>query len=289
MRALALALALSLLAPAARGDETSVQVHDTTNAVTPQHFRPLSGLQWGAPQNIRSLTGNLFGAVTQLSMADTLSSGVDIDVTGGIHKYVVCPTAGTDSAGSVTISGDSISRVTGVITRTDTEVLTIAGLSTNSSTTDTNGLNVYAIADAYISTKWWVGPATLSTADVNFSNVDVLGVAFNQFNDGGKFQCNAVDATFAINNTAGHMSMVGTFVDVTDTRVDMTGFGEYVLLAADVDAADQPFRVRVGGLGISGDGSTDGVLLDFFFGPLTQKYFDNIHTILWCYVEHTGY
>ena len=128
---------------------------------------------------------NWNGGMLSLSAGDTLSNGDNIVVTKGTGKIVLVVNASNDAIGDITITGDSVNRDTGVVTGADTDTITLAGNSTDNSTTGGKGGGavIYEIDDAYITNKWFTGSVTLSTTEVDLTDVDVYHVSFEQWND----------------------------------------------------------------------------------------------------------
>ena len=112
-----------------------------------------------------------------------LNSGTPIAGTGGVSKVMAVVLAGTVLTGDLIITGIKVDRVTGIETPGSTETIPIDGLSTDNSTTDSNGNPVYSYIDNYISADWWKGPLVFSTPDLDLSEIRFAQVAFEQFDD----------------------------------------------------------------------------------------------------------
>jgi hypothetical protein len=72
--------------------------------------------------------------------------GDDLVFTKGVGKFliVVNTDAGDDYVGDITVTGDSVDRETGAVTTTDTDTLTINGVSTDTTTTDNDGHQIHS-------------------------------------------------------------------------------------------------------------------------------------------------
>jgi hypothetical protein len=230
-------------------------------------------------RNQRQLSHNVHGAFKVLSPADVLSAVSPINLTNGIGKLIFVANAGVDPNGSITISGDTVDRGTGVITPADSEVVALSGLSTDASDTDAESNPRYAITDGYITTNWFMGSVTISTADVDLSDVDVYQCSFEQFNDENT-TIQGFDISTICNNTLGWLYAYLYTVTVTAPRVDITRIASLNVDVGDSEA-DRAYRLKRKNLDVNLTGTTDGVLVDLFFGPNNQNYWDDFSMKIW--------
>ena len=126
----------------------------------------------------RASESNIHGGLLSLATAQPLPT--NIVVNKGIDKIMVVVNAGSDISGDIIITGESIDRDTGASTPADTDTLTVDALTTDTSDTDSNGNTRHAFSGAYISSKWFTGTVTLSTANLTLTDVDVYHVSFEQ-------------------------------------------------------------------------------------------------------------
>ena len=214
-----------------------------------------------------------------------LNSGTPIIGDGGLSKVMAIVLAGTVLTGSLTITGTSVDRNTGIETAGDSEVLSISGLSTNSSTIDSNGNDVYSYTNGYLSSKWWKGTLTFSTTDLNLTEIRFAQLSYEQFNDSPGITVNSLDATYKTSNVGALMDCYMYLIDVTGDRVDVT-------MIADLHHetglfADNSYRRRKGNLGYALDGTTDGIFIDLYLNPLNQTYFSSFSCKVWATQEET--
>ncbi len=179
---------------------------------------------------------------------------------------MVVVNAGTDLAGDITVTGDSVDRDTGVITVGDTDTITIDALSTDGSDTDGNGNTRHSFTGAYISSKWFTGTVTLSTVDLTLTDVDVYHVSFEQFNDSP----NLVVTTFDINAfTTSVNAEIDAYLYSLEVTGDKCDIARIASLNVGTDGetaiADKYWRLRRGAIAKSLDGTTDGVWVAIFY------------------------
>lgn len=231
-------------------------------------------------ENAKTSQDSLHGGLRQTGSQSgiILNSGQTITDTIGISKILLVVNAGTDLTGSITITGTSVNRNTGAETASDTDVIPITALSTDASTTDSNGNTVHDITDGYISSKWFKGAITLSTTDVDLTDIDIYQVAFDQFNDAPGITVDTLDATYLIENTAAEMDCYLYAVEVSGSSCDIT------LLATLTHETGQSinfYRKRVGNIAKALDGTSEGVFVDLFMLPANQDYFNGFSLNVW--------
>lgn len=238
-------------------------------------------------QNARNLDENMHGTLDSLAVAQPLSNVAPINVTAGIGKLIVMANAGGDSAGVITLTGDTVNRNTGVVTVGNTENITLIGLSTDNSDVDAEGNDRHALVGGYISTNWFRGAVAITTAGggagVTLTNTDVYQCSFEQFNDqGGTIE------TFDINtlclNVAAWLYAYFYTVIVSGSRVNVTRMSSLEVPAA-ISVADKYYRLRDDTLSVNLDGTTDGVFIEVFFGPMPQVYWADFSMKLWREVD----
>jgi len=231
----------------------------------------------------RNLQLEQHGNFNKLADAQALDAvPTDLVVAAGIGKLVVVINAATDSAGSITVTGTSVNRETGIETGGDTDTLTVSGLTTDSSTTDANGVIVHGFANAYITAKWFTGTVTLSTTDLTCTDVDVWLCAFEQLNDTPTFTIDTLDVTAECTNTAGWFSAHLYTLTVTGDTCVIADVAPAVLTAA--NSIVGIYRLRRGNLATKVYGTSDGFWLDIDPGPDANTYWSNINTKVWCIV-----
>ena len=226
--------------------------------------------------NIHGLHGALSSTGSQSGIV--LNSGQTITDSIGISKVFLSVNAGSDLAGNITITGTSVNRETGAETGSDTDIIPITALTTFTGSTDGNGNPVYGYTGGYISSKWFKGAITLSTTDVNLTDIDIFQVAFDQFNDSPSLTIETIDATYVTENTTTEMDAYLYSVEVTGSVCDI------VLLATLTHETGQPaqfYRKRIGGINKVLDGTKEGVFLDVYLLPDTQTYFNGFSINIW--------
>lgn len=253
-------------------------IHDGTDLRTQT---PLTAF---IPINARFTAENIHGAFQLLTFGQPLNSGSPINILKGTGKIWVGVLAGSDLNGSITVTGTSVDRETGATTPADTEVITLAGLTTDASGVDAQGNAVWDYQDAYITSKWFTGACVISTADVTLTDVDVGHVSFEQFNDQPKVQLETFDVNlFTTNSNAWFYGYLYT-VEVTGARVNVARVSD-LIIASGGAIANMYWRLREGNLDIELDGSSDGIFCQLYFGPSPQQYFEDITVKVWASVN----
>ena len=229
----------------------------------------------------RLAENEIHGGFNALATAQPLDSvPTDIDVTCGIGKIVISVIAGSDLAGSILITGTTVDRDTGVETPDDTDSVTVDAVTTDDSDTDSNGNIRHAFTGAYVTGKWFKGDITLSTADLTLTDVDVYQVAFEQFGDNSGITLDTLDVSALANNASAWCNIHLYSLEVTGDKCNITNEDSVGIDAADV-SADKWYRLRGGQIDKALDGSTDGIWVDAFFGPLANVYWEDINTKVW--------
>jgi hypothetical protein len=208
-----------------------------------------------------------------------LNSGTPIIGDGGISKVMAAVLAGSDLTGSITISGTSVDRNTGVETPADTEILSIDGLTINTSSTDSNGNTIHGYSNAYLSSKWWKGQLTFSTTDLDLTEIRFAQLSFEQFNDTPDITLNSFDTNYIISNTAAVMDTYLYTVKVTGSTVEIEQVA--ALNHASGEFVDASYRKRIGNINESLNGTTDGIFIDLFLDPTNQQYFSSFTMKVW--------
>lgn len=228
---------------------------------------------WSLPFYIQSNEANvdqeLLGGFNVVTTGAAINSGASVTLTDfGITKVYVVLNTCSDSDGSITVTGTSVNRDTAAETTSDTDTLTISGLTTDSSSTDSNGNTVHDITDGYITSKWFRGDdgetdIVLSTSDVNCSDIDVYGVSFYQFNDRDGITVEEFNMMTFFTVTAAYVdSYLYSVKPTTGDKCDVNNEAELHVTAAD-SSANELYRLRKGNLGVSIDGSSEGVFIDW--------------------------
>lgn len=227
---------------------------------------------------------NLHGGFKSITTGAALDSvPTDINLTTGQGKVVVVVNAGSDIDGSFTITGDTVDRDTGVVTSSDTETLTVDALTVDAADTDANGNTRHSITGGYITSKWFNGALTISTADLTLTDVDVYHLSYEQVNDTSAFTLTALDLNLGTNSALAEMDLYLYSVDVTGSTVAIARVASINLID---ETADRLYRKRKGKIGRRLNGLTDGFFLDLFNGSANK--IENLTMKIWVRVDGPG-
>jgi hypothetical protein len=233
-------------------------------------------------RNQRQLDMQWLGKFVALVTEGAVSSGSPQAVTAGIGKLFIVVNAGSDVDGTLTVTGTKVDRNTGAETGSFTEDIVIDTLTTDDSDTDAEGNIRYAFTDAYITANWYSGSAQLSSDDLTLTDIDVYGVAFEQFNDVNDTTLTTLDLTATPTNTAAwlYLYLYKLAPDASTKKCAVTR--EISLsVAVGVSEANVPYRLRRGKQAVHINGVREGVVLNCFFGPDAQIYWNDIDLKLW--------
>ena len=222
------------------------------------------------------------GGMEVLATGQPLDSvPTNIVVSKGIGKVLIVVNAGTDLAGEITVTGESIDRTTGASTPGDTDTITVDAVTTDNSTTDSNGNVVHGFTGAYITSKWFTGTVTLSTADLTLTDVDVYHVSFEQFNDQANITLNSFDANIYTTNVAAEFDAYLYDLQVTGDKCNITKDAElHVGADGETAIANRHWRLRKGNINTVIDGSTDGIWVDIHYAN-SPAYVEDVTMKVW--------
>ncbi len=259
------------------GAGTELTIHDSNDTVD----IPINITMYDAAPAFGALT-QFNGGIEMLSEADTLSNGDDITITNGIGKIVIVVIASNDAIGDITLTGDTVDRNTGAVSVADTDVITLSGNSTDNSTTDSNGNTCYEIDDMYITSKWFTGSITISTTEVDLTDVDVYHVSFEQFNDEPDMTINTFDANIFTTNVNAEFDAYLHTLHVESANKGRIDCESELHVGADGETAiaDRHFRLRKGNINEPIDGSTDGFWIDVYYAN-SPSYVEDVTLKVW--------
>lgn len=256
-----------------------------------QNFTPFTydDIVFSVPieKNQRNNEEDFYGTLHELDVGNTtpLNSGSDIDIIAGAGKLIIVIHAGSDFAGDITFTGDTVDRSTGVVTEDNVEVITIAALSTDDTDTDIEGNKRYSF-NGYITANWFQGDVTISTLDVTLTDVDTYQCSFEQINDLPNVELKSFDYKGAVTNDAAWFYGYCYTLQVTGSRVEFTRTYSLELDAADT-LANKPYRRRKDDNPTMLDGRTDGLLMKLYFGPIASTYHEDVTVTAWCTIQKT--
>jgi len=250
--------------------------------VTNQVSIPMSFESYDA-EPARGSESNIHGALLSLATGQALNSvPTDLVVTKGIGKLVIVINAGSDFSGSITVTGTSVNRNTGATTGADTDTITVDALTTDTSTTDSNGNMLHAFSGAYITSKWFTGTVTLSTADLTLTDVDVWHCSFEQFNDIGALTLDTFDVNLLTTNANAEFDAYLYCLEVTGTDKCSITRCSSLNVGADGETAiaNKYWRLRRGTIAKALDTSTDGVWVDIHYSN-SPSYIEDMTMKVW--------
>ena len=183
---------------------TTAENVTTVSAGTGANGSPVA-LTWGT-DNLGTLDVDVWGVyVSDVITADTLSTGVDIVMTDAQthNRHIVIEVnSATDSVGDVLFTGFAVDEALGTV-GADTETITMNGLT------------------HYQSAKKWIGALTISTTEVDLTDVDIHTTSYcdRQNTDfhvsGARFTWTPSNPTWDIALEILHVLENGSYVNLT--------------------------------------------------------------------------
>lgn len=255
--------------------------NDTWDSKTPTSHTQLAFSMYDA-EPARSSETSLDGAFIPLATNQPLDSvPTDIVVSKGTGKLVVAVNAGSDFAGTITVTGTSVDRDTGATTALDTDTITVDALTTDNSDTDTNGNTRHALIGAYISSKWFVGSVTLSTTDLTLTDVDVYHVSFEQFDDTANIVLDTFDANILTTSVNAEFDAYLYSIEVTGDKCNISREASlHVGADGETAIAARYWRLRRGNLNKAIDGTTDGTWVDVHYSN-SPAFVEDVSVKVW--------
>lgn len=257
---------------------------ETAFAALPQEYPVVLTAYEESP--VRFAEQDIHGALESIRTGDTLDSVTNVVFAKGTGKPLIAVNAGAVTTGTMTITGTSVDRDTGAETPADSEDIAVTGITTDASTTDAEGNAVHAFTDAYITTKWYRGTITVSTSDLDCT-IDSKHISFEQWNDAVSVDLDTFDINCLTNHANARLYAYLYTVVVTTPKADITKVAELSIPAGDA-LNGQYFRLHRGGIGVTLDGTKDGVFCNLFLGPSSQTYFNDMTVKVWGQVTSTA-
>lgn len=255
-------------------------VLDDRYSTDPAHYKAVFDLYDAEPA--RASETNYHGGLLSLGTSDPLDSvPTNIVVSKGTGKILIVLNAGSDVAGSMTVTGTSVDRETGATTPADTDVITVDTLSTDTSSTDANGNTVHGFSDAYITSKWFTGSVTISTGNLTLTDVDTYHVSFEQFDDNPTYTIQTMDSNLFTTGAAAEFDAYLYTLTVSGSKaVVFNQSSLHVGAIGETAIANKYWRLRRGNINKPMDGSTDGCWVDIHYSN-TPAQIEDVTLSVW--------
>jgi hypothetical protein len=268
-------------------DRISEEVKATQRYLATQLGVPMF-FNWYSQVNQRFGELQANGGLTTLSTGDALSSGTPINVTKNASRVMIVINAGSDVTGSITVTGDKVNRNTGIVSVGATEVIPVAGLTTDDTDDTSLGTHRHQFTRAYISEEWFQGSVALSTTDLTLTDVDTYSISYEEYSDLGHLEFDILDVSAIPTNVNAALDVLLFKVtwDPTTKQSNITIIGEMNVPATDVSAANQFMRIRraLGDEAHLDYDERDGWFLNVGFYPDNQTYWSDFTLKLWGYL-----
>ena len=227
---------------------------------------------------------NIHGGLQALGATGAaLNSGSPIVRTAGLGKLLLVLNAGGDFSGTITVTGTSVDRDTGVETASDFDDIVVDALSTDGADADANGNGRHSLTGAYITSKWFKGSVTISTTDTTFTDVDTYQCSFEQVNDTNAFIVDTFDINFRASHATAELDAYLYSVMVTGSKVNVTRIAS---LNSGATTDGEYHRLRSGNIGATLAGATDGLFVDAF--PSGNNQLESVTLKVWVAIIASG-
>lgn len=124
---------------------------------------------------------HIWGGLFALGAGAAISSGSPLNINPGRSRVGLLINTAPDDSGTLTLSGTIVDPVTGVGSAgTEDITLLTSRLGVDSSTTDAGGNTVWNFQDMIISESVFDGSVTVSTSDVNITDVDAYAISWQR-------------------------------------------------------------------------------------------------------------
>lgn len=272
-------------------DPTTAKIEDNTQNITKndqniaylaERTRSRDVLSFYLEENQRNLDQHVWGFFRIENTGVALDSGTPINYSVGCHRILIVVNAGTDLAGTLTITGTTIDRNdSNNTTPGDTEDIVISGLTTNASTTDAEGNAIHSYTTVYMSDNWFQGAITITTTDLTLTDVDTFGVLYHQFDSFKQTTIHTLDFTGQATNANAWFYAYLYFITRQDgaKTYDITKKANLDIPQA-TTIANEGYRRRKCICELIDCYDGDGVWLEIYFGPSASTYWHDISIYL---------
>jgi len=232
-------------------------------------------------ENLRNNNEHIYGMLVSLTSGSALNSSTPINTTGGCHRIMIVINSATDAAGTITVTGTTRDRTdTSTSTGSDTEDITISGVSTDGSSTDAEGNPIHSFSNVYITDKWFEGAITISTTNVALSDVDVYGILYHQFDDYYSVMLETYDLTaYCTNASAWLYNYMYLVIHNGNKKYDIDNIVSHEIPAG-TTVANMGYRRRKKIRRVIDCSDGEGVWFSLFLGPSSSTYWVDVAAYL---------
>jgi hypothetical protein len=243
----------------------------------------LTSFHWERP--VKQGENALGGGLTQLATANTINSGNTINITMNPAKLIIVVNSASQ-LGSFTVTGNTVSPLTGNVTVNDTETINVTALTTDGTTTVNNGGTKWQFTNAYITNETYLGDVVISTSDLASVDVDVYATWFYQNPGIARLKLDAVHLTGIPTNVLAKLDAIlySMVVDRTACTLNMNTLAHLEVDGGLVQSfvANQVLTLqRVGFTDYIEPANYDGLFMDVQFYPAAQQYWDTVMLNVW--------
>jgi hypothetical protein len=252
---------------------------------THNYWRVPNLVSWTWEKNQKTGLNTLGGGLTSLATANTINSGNNIVVSKNMSKLLIVVNSYT-TPGTITITGNRVSSLTGAVTVNYTEDIVIDDVTNDATTTTANnGTTKWSMEHAYVTNEAYTGNVTISTTNLVSTDIDVYSAWWFQNPQILKVTLDAVTFTGApTNNAAAADVIVYTAVSDRDAKTVNIQPAAHIEVDGNTPIVDPGGLFAAQRVGFSGsiDPSTyDGLFANISFYPALQSYWEHAMINIW--------
>jgi hypothetical protein len=257
----------------------------TQSINTHNYWRVPQLVSWTWEKNQKTGINSLGGGLTSLATANTINTGNDIVVAKNLSKLLIVVNSYT-TPGTITITGNRVSSLTGNVTANYTEEIIINDV-TNDATANTanNDTTKWSMDHAYVTNEMYAGTVTISTTDLVSTDIDTYSAWWFQNPTLAAFKLDAVTFTGAPTNNAAAADVI-VYSAISDRDAKTVNIQPITHIEIDsqypiVDPDGLLAIQRVGFPGLIDPSTYDGVFVNVSFYPALQSYWEHVMVNIW--------
>lgn len=213
-----------------------------------------------------------------------VSAASDLVLEGGITRVMFAVLTAPVAIGSLVVTGTIVDRNTGVETPNFVEVIPVNGLTIDASTVNGGGGVVHDFTNGYMTKNWFKGQFTVSTPDLDITELAAYQISYNQFNDQPDAILTTADVRMRTTSAAteAHCHLYSVIVSPVDGTVEIKS-----IVSLDINAGEAVEDGFYNKKQSHIDQAFNGAAGDGWFGDVTfggtgqQSFVESWHLIVW--------
>jgi len=250
-----------------------------TNIVVPYSYH------WYIEKNQRTGVQTFLGGLSQLVTGGNVNSAANMAVNTSCSRLLFVINSAGDANGTITITGTQYSEETKLLTPNATETITINGVSTDGTANTSLGTPKYDFDNAYLSTHYFTGNCSVSTTDVNLTNVNAYAACIRQKPLLNAFKIASVSVCAQPTNVAAELDLITYTVaeERAEKRVSIHPV-DHLQIDGDIPVVRTNNIIHVGRSNVTPWLDTpcyEGFFINLGFYPAGQQYWEQVEITAW--------